>query len=93
MSIDNFIPTWWSANVVAPLRKNAVFTSPFVVNRNWEGEIKAGGDTVKISQIGDVTVADYAKNSTEITYSALESASQLLKVDQAKYLRRMFLVH
>lgn len=85
MSVDNFIPTWWSANVIAPLRKTAVFTSPYVVNRNWEGEIKAGGDTVKICQIGDVTVADYAKNSTAITYAALESAGQLLKVDQAKY--------
>jgi hypothetical protein len=85
MSVDNFIPTWWSANVIAPLRKTAVFTSPFVVNRNWEGEIKAGGDTVKINQIGDVTVSDYTKNSTTITYAALESAGLLLKVDQAKF--------
>lgn len=85
MSVDNFIPTIWSANVIAPLRKTAVFTSPIVCNRNWEGEIKAFGDTVKINQIGDITVADYTKNSTTVTYAALESAGLLLKADQAKY--------
>jgi hypothetical protein len=84
MSVDNFIPTIWSGNFIAALRKNSVFTSPLVVNRNWEGEIQQGGDTVKINQIGDVTVADYTKNSSTLTFPTLEGASALLKVDQVK---------
>jgi len=85
MSVDNFIPTIWSANVIAPLRKTAVFTSPAVVNRNWEGEIKGFGDTVNINQIGDITVNDYVKNSTTITYAPLQSAQMKLKIDQSKF--------
>lgn len=83
--IDNFIPQWWNANVIVPLRKSAVWTSDMVVNRNYEGSIKSGGSTVNITQIGDVTVSDYTKNSTTITYAPLDAAALKLEVNQAKY--------
>ena len=60
MSVQNFIPALWSARLIEFLRKNLVYVN--LCNRNWEGEIKAYGDTVKIGQIGIPTVKDYTKN-------------------------------
>ena len=85
MSLDNFIPTVWSGNFLAVLQKASVFTAPQVVNRNWEGEIKGnGGDRVKITQIGPVTVSDYTKNSTSLSFQTLDDASMFLDVNQSK---------
>jgi hypothetical protein len=66
VSVDSFIPTLWSARLLAHLDKALVFAQSQVVNRDYEGEIQARGDTVKIGQIGDITVFPYVKN-TDIT--------------------------
>jgi len=85
MSLNNFIPTIWSGNFLSVLQKASVFTQPGVVNRNWEGEIKGnGGDRVKITQIGPVTVSDYTKNSSTLTFQTLDDASMFLDVNQSK---------
>ncbi len=83
MSVDNFIPSVWSANILSTLDKALVYGS--LVNRNYEGEIAGQGDTVKINQIGDITVSPYVKNSTTISYQDLDDASLMLKIDQASY--------
>lgn len=84
MSLDNFIPTVWSGNFLAALQKASVFTSPMVTNRNWTGEIRQGGDRVKITQIGPVTVSDYTKNSSTLTFQTLDDASMFLDINQSK---------
>jgi len=85
MSLNNFIPTIWSGNFLSVLQKASVFTQPSVVNRNWEGEIKGnGGDRVKITQIGPVTVSDYTKNSSTLTFQTLDDASMFLDINQSK---------
>lgn len=83
MSLDNFIPQVWSANILSSLEKAHVLAD--VCNRNYEGEITGKGDSVKIVQIADITVSDYTKNSTTLTYQELEDAALWLKIDQAKY--------
>jgi hypothetical protein len=83
MAINNFIPTIWSANLIASLKKVHVFGA--LANREYEGEISGAGDTVKISQIGAISVADYVKNSTEITPQELSDASTMLLINQSKY--------
>ena len=57
MSIKNFIPTLWSARLLEHLDKVHVYVN--LLNRDYEGEIKNYGDTVKINQIGDITIKDY----------------------------------
>lgn len=83
MALDNFIPKIWSGNLMKALDNVHVFAS--VANREYEGEIKGGGDTVKISQIGDIDVGTYTKNSTSITVQELQDAQTELKIDQSKY--------
>ena len=83
MSLQNFIPTVWAAGIQRELEARYVYAS--LVNRDYEGDISAYGDTVKINMVGDITVGDYVKNSTVITPEQLTSTQQELDIDQAKY--------
>lgn len=83
MSVQNFIPQLWSAQLLLANQKNQTFRK--VCNTNYEGEVSNAGDRVKINSIGPITVSDYAKNSTSITYSALQGNAQWLVLDQSKY--------
>lgn len=80
MSTANFVPELWSRLLLTAFRKNLVFAS--LVNRDYEGEIREMGDTVKITTPSAVAVKDY---SGTVTYDALLSTQQSLIIDQAKY--------
>ena len=83
MAITHFIPEVWSATLLRVLEKNLVFAGPQVVNRNYEGDIAAYGDTVHIVQIANPTVQDYTKD-TDLTIEVLDDSEQLLTIDQSK---------
>lgn len=95
MSISNFNPTIWAVALLANLNKDHVHIN--FLNRDYEGEIKAFGDTVKIGSIGRVTIRDYTTNSglgdtdllpaiTAIARPEItQGSSQFLVIDQAKY--------
>lgn len=76
-----FIPQIWSQKLNQMLEKNCVMMQ--CVNRNWEGEIKNQGDTVKIITPADVTVSTLTSDNIE--YSALTPTSQDLVIDQKKF--------
>ena len=86
MSLNNFIPTLWSARLYETLKNAHVFAN--VVNRDYEGEISSYGDSVKINSIGSISVGDYAKNGT-ISLQQLNSAQTTLEINQAKYFNFM----
>lgn len=86
MSLNNFIPTIWSARLYQTLKNAHVFAN--VVNRDYEGEISSYGDSVKINSIGSITVGDYAKNGT-INLQQLNSAQSTLEITEAKYFNFM----
>ncbi|MEZ5421843.1 MAG: P22 phage major capsid protein family protein [Pyrinomonadaceae bacterium] len=81
----NFIPTVWTARLLKALDKALVYGQPAVVNRDYEGEIKQSGDTVKIASIGDVTVGNYTKNTDIGDPQILTDAEQTLVIDQSKF--------
>jgi hypothetical protein len=81
-SLVNFIPEIWSKKLSLILDKSGVMSQ--CVNRDYEGEIKNQGDTVKIRSFGDVAVQTYTKNSN-ITYTDLTDPMQSLIIDQQKY--------
>lgn len=82
MSIKNFIPTLWSARLLDHLDKVHVYVS--LLNRDYEGEIKNYGDTVKINQIGDINVKDYDGNDIDDP-DDITGEQMLLTIDQQKY--------
>lgn len=83
MAVTSFIPQIWSARLIEHLDKAHVFAN--LVNRNYEGEISAYGDTVQINQIGDITVKDYTKNTDIASPEDLSTTNKTLTINQQKY--------
>jgi len=82
MAVQNFIPQIWSVKLNESLEKALVYGN--IVNHDYEGEITAAGDTVKINSIGDITIGTYtgaAIGSPE----ELNSEQALLTIDQARF--------
>jgi subtilisin family serine protease len=80
MSLANFIPELWSAQLLTAFRKSHVFRS--LVNRNYEGEIRNAGDTVKITTPAAITVGAY---SGTVSYQTPTSTQQSLVIDRDRY--------
>ncbi|MDP1509341.1 P22 phage major capsid protein family protein [Paenibacillus sp. CMAA1739] len=83
MSVQNFIPTIWSARLNESLKKNLVYGN--VVNTDYEGEIQGQGSTVKINSIGAVTIGNYDKVAGIGNPQELDAMQKTLVIDQAKY--------
>ncbi|MBL3664525.1 P22 coat protein - protein 5 domain protein [Streptomyces sp. M2CJ-2] len=83
MSINNFKPEIWSAQLLDALENALVYAQPGLVNRDYEGEISQQGQSVHITTIGDPTIFDYDKSSN-INYEEVETAGTDLVIDQAK---------
>src|SRR5204863_502435 len=80
-----FIPTVWAARLLTALEKALVYGQTNVCNRDYEGEIRASGNTVKIASIGDVSIGDYVKDNDIDDPEVLSDDDQSLLIDQAKY--------
>lgn len=85
MALANFIPDVWSARILQALETSHVYGQAGVVNRDYEGEIKNEGDSVKINSVGDPTILSYTRNADIATPEELTSAQRELLIDQAKY--------
>lgn len=83
MSIQRFRPEIWSANLLVALRKALIYGD--CVNRDYEGDISAAGDTVRITSIGRPTIANYIPNTTVIIPEQVNDSQRVLVVDQSKY--------
>lgn len=83
MSYNNFIPEVWSAKIERERERQVVAAKNCW--RDFEGEIKDAGDTVRINGVTRPTVGQYTKNSTVITPENLNDASTTLKITQADY--------
>jgi hypothetical protein len=76
-----FIPEIWSQKLNTMLSKNCVMLQ--CVNRNYEGEIKNQGDSVKIITPAEVSISTVSGSA--ITYSELSPDSTDLVIDQKKF--------
>jgi N4-gp56 family major capsid protein len=83
--LNNFIPTIWSARILSALEKSLVYGQSNIVNRDYEGEIRDKGDSVKINSIGDVSIKDYVRNSDIDGAEVLDDAGQMLQITEGKY--------
>ena len=83
MAITNFIPTVWSESLYQTLDKQYIAASN--CNREFEGDIREKGNTVKICGVGNVRVSDYQKNTDMSAPDTLSDTAATLVIDQAKY--------
>lgn len=78
----NFIPEIASAQLLEEREKAAIAVKH--CNREYEGEIKAKGDRVKILTPGEVTLFDYARNVDMSDPETLDDAAQFLEITESK---------
>ena len=83
MTLNSVIPAVWSAKLLMNLNDVHVYAD--LLTREYEGEIKRSGDSVRINTVGRVNISTYAKNSTSLTRETLDTAAQVLVVDQSHY--------
>ncbi|MGH7782529.1 MAG: P22 coat protein - protein 5 domain protein [Candidatus Binatia bacterium] len=84
MSLD-FIPTVWAARLLTALDNELVYGQGRVCNRDYEGEIREAGNTVKIASIGEVAIGTYTKDTDISDPDVLTDSEQSLLIDQSKY--------
>ena len=84
MSLE-FIPTVWAARLLVALEKALIYGQADVSNRDYEGEIRESGNTVKIASIGDVSIGTYTKDTDIADPEVLTDDDQSLLIDQSKY--------
>lgn len=82
MAITKFIPDIWAASLLTNLKKNLVYGG--LCNRDYEGEIRSYGDTVKITSITQPTITPYAKNTDLGSPEALTDAQRTLVINQSQ---------
>ncbi|GAA3473891.1 hypothetical protein [Nonomuraea roseola] len=56
---SRFIPEVWTAGVWTEMRDKLVVGSDLVCNRDYEGEIRDAGDSVRIPTVTDPSIEDY----------------------------------
>lgn len=79
MSLTNFIPTIWSARLLANLDKALVYGN--LVDRSYEGEVRFG-NTLKLNRPDNITVGNY---SGTVTYQSPTSTQRTLTINQQRY--------
>jgi hypothetical protein len=82
MTVANFIPDLWASALLRNLNEATVAGS--LCNRNYEGDVRRMGDSVKITGITQPTIGDYTSYS-DITWEDIDDATQSLLIDQQKY--------
>ena len=83
MAITNFLSTVWSENLLTALDANYIGVAN--CNREFEGDIKGRGSSVKICGVGNIAIGDYVKNTDMSNPQVLSDTVAELKIDQAKY--------
>jgi hypothetical protein len=84
MALD-FIPTVWAARLLTALDKALIYAQTNVCNRDYQGEIREAGNSVKVASIGDVGIGSYTKNADIGDPTILTDTEQTMLIDQAKY--------
>lgn len=82
MGIEAFSPTLWAAAILAHYETKLVYVN--LCNRDYEGEIRKRGDSVRINSIGDPTILTITKNTDIAAAEVLQASAEALVIDQHK---------
>ena len=91
--MKGFVPEIWSGRILKALDDKLILGK--LVNRDYEGQIKGQGDTVRVHMVGNVIARPYAipatrsttptLRQTQITYQTLDGAATTVAIDSADY--------
>lgn len=88
MAFENFIPTVWSAEIMTAKNAQSVFAED--CNRDFEGEVKKMGESVKILGVGSPTITVISKNERK---SRMPSREEIEDTSIIMTINRMAIFH
>lgn len=80
MSVQSFVPAVWSAMLLKQFDR--VHVAAKGTNKDYEGDIKGYGSSVRINAIGDITVSSYTRNTDITAAEEIDMTNQVLNIDQ-----------
>ena len=86
MAYSNFIPTVWAAAIQRELERATVFAED--CNRQYEGDVKEQGDSVRILGVGSPTIRTLARSAASgdiVGPEELEDQSITMQINQIRY--------
>lgn len=83
MSINSVIPALWASRLLENWNDDHVYVS--CANRDYEGQIKEMGSTVKINSVGRITITSHSRNTNITATEEIDTAGQILTIDQGKH--------
>lgn len=87
MSYRNFIPTVWAEAIQRELERKHIFAAN--TNRQYEGEVKKLGDSVRILGIAAPTITEYDLNSKNNQFNGLSAAETVDDTSTTLYIDKM----
>lgn len=82
MTVQSFVPTIWAKKIQRNLNDAHVYAK--CCNRDYEGEVRGEGSSVKINSIGRVTTFAVTRNTDITAAETLDTAGQYLIIDTAR---------
>ncbi len=82
MSYKNFIPKLWNEEILK--ERDEVLVAGKICNRDYEGDVKQKGDTVKILGVGRPTINDYDDEIGLGDFERLPDQSTMLEITEQK---------
>lgn len=79
--LDANIPEIWTKDFLELYHNSIVMKD--LVNKNYEGQIKAGGDTVHVNVAGDVTVSNYTREAS-VSYQTITTTKESMTISDAR---------
>lgn len=84
MSVDNFIPELWAAQLDTPFQNNLVYAAPSIANTRFQAMLQNSGDSVNIPKIGAANVKTHDRN-VDLEYDDVSVTTSKLIMDQEDY--------
>jgi hypothetical protein len=75
------LPTVWAARLLSALENALVYGQSGICNRDYEGDVRSSGDTVKIASIGNISIGTYTKDTDIGAPETLTDSAQTLLID------------
>ena len=80
MSVQSFIPAVWSATILKQFDR--VHVAAKGTNRDYEGDIKGMGSSLRINSMGDIAVTAYTRDTDITAAETVDMADQVFNIDQ-----------
>lgn len=83
-ALTEFDSTVLSANVLTGLNETLIWADERIATRDYEGEIRGKGSTVRVNTLAPVSITDYEPNTDMTAPETLSASSVDIVVDQFK---------